>query len=437
MASHLPLTARDDAAPSGAPPSARQGTDERRLTGLDGLRGLAAAVVLVHHSLLLTPALLHPYRDPRATDIGTLTWWATHTPFHLLWDGAVAVHVFFVLSGFVLTLPAIRGRGTQWVSYYPQRLVRLYLPVWAAIALALAWHHLSPAPAPAGALSDWVTTRAPNISTYSILHDAALVVGRPGATNSALWSLRWEVVFSLLLPLFVMFAVRARRLVVLKVALLLAMMLLGAALGPAAQAYQLGALYQLPLFAAGCLMAVEKDRLLRWAARMTRSSEVLLVGLAVVLLASYWLIYAGGSGSPVMDRAAVASRALQGVGAAIVVFIALTRPHGLLGWRAVQWLGSRSFSLYLVHEPVIVAVAHTTGLHSPVALAITVPASLLLTEAFFRIVERPSHQLARYAGRSSVWLASRRGTQAPRITRTLEPTLSPSLGRVPEGTASA
>jgi peptidoglycan/LPS O-acetylase OafA/YrhL len=68
--------------------------------------------------------------------------------------------------------------------------------------------------------------------------------------------------------------------------------------------------------------------------------------------------------------------------------------------RPVQWLGSRSFSLYLVHHPIVVACA--SALHRPglvVLLVTAVPVSFLAAEAFFRAVERPAHRVAREATR--------------------------------------
>ena len=83
-----------------------------RIASLDGLRGLAAATVLFTH-VLLAGIAFHAY-DARDAPV---------------WAGNVAVGVFFVLSGFVLTLPSTR-RAENWVAYYPARLLRLYLPVW-------------------------------------------------------------------------------------------------------------------------------------------------------------------------------------------------------------------------------------------------------------------------------------------------------------------
>jgi peptidoglycan/LPS O-acetylase OafA/YrhL len=66
----------------------------------------------------------------------------------------------------------------------------------------------------------------------------------------------------------------------------------------------------------------------------------------------------------------------------------------------MQWLGRRSFSLYLTHEPVVVALA--VGLHLPsiwVLAALALPLSALVAELFYRVVERPAHRVAQRLGR--------------------------------------
>jgi peptidoglycan/LPS O-acetylase OafA/YrhL len=83
------------------------------------------------------------------------------------------------------------------------------------------------------------------------------------------------------------------------------------------------------------------------------------------------------------------------------------RTRRLLARRPVAWAGSRSYSLYLVHEPIVVLAAFALGGAPtlPLLVVVAVPPVVLLTEGFFRLVERPSHALSRrvrgYALRSS------------------------------------
>src|SRR6478672_4372173 len=112
---------------------------QTRVTQLDGLRGIAALVVIACHLLSTLPGIGNVVFDDRSAPLDAAGHWAVFSPLHVLWNGTPAVHVFFVLSGFVLILPFTRGdKATRWTTYYAKRLLRLYLPAWAALAVAVA-----------------------------------------------------------------------------------------------------------------------------------------------------------------------------------------------------------------------------------------------------------------------------------------------------------
>lgn len=356
-----------------------------RLPALDGLRGVAALVVLVFHVLLLSPVFADPAPGVRPEEP---SWWLTHTPLYLFWAGPQAVFLFFVLSGFVLALPATVAQ-VRWRSYYPQRLVRLYLPVWASLLFAAALAAAVPRPDHAQ-LSEWYESHVPVVGPGEAVRDGLLVVGA-GWLNSPLWSLQWEVLFSLLLPLYLLLARSFRRLWALK---LLGLLLVVAA---AQYLWRPEVLY-LSMFGFGVLMAFERDRLAA-AARSIAGARTgpLLAGACVLLLTVEVALLVAG-----VDGGTAAAVPLQMLGACLAVALALhwepARRRLSSPW--AQWVGVRSFSLYLVHEPLAVTSgALWPGLPVLVHLAIVLPVSLLVAHAFHRIVESPAHRLSRAAAR--------------------------------------
>lgn len=356
-----------------------------RLPALDGLRGTAAAVVVVHHSLLVSPALATSYRAGSPEPTGW-AWWLTRTPLHLAWAGTEAVYLFFILSGFVLALP-FTGPGPRpsWTGYVTRRLLRLYLPVLAAVALGSTVVAL--VGRDGGADSWWLAAHDVPVTASAVAHDATLVFGTT-VLNSALWSLRWEVVFSLLLPLYLLGARLGGRAWWLGGGVLLGLTAVGSRV-------EVPSLTYLPVFGLGVLMAAHREALLRALARLTAAGWALLAATATGLFTVEWALPATGGAVPVAVTAA-----------ALVVVAFLGSPAAVRAGRApaAQWLGHRSFSLYLVHEPIVVSVAAllpTTGavLLPAETLLISVPLCLLTAVAFHRLVEAPSHRFSAAVGR--------------------------------------
>jgi peptidoglycan/LPS O-acetylase OafA/YrhL len=264
-----------------------------RIQSLVGLRGAAALIVVVHHALLRIPVLDDVYANNEPVpDTGSLAWWMVHTPLHLVWAGGEAVFVFFVLSGLVLTLPILRSDKFSWLAYYPARLVRLYVPVWAAIAWALLiFVALSAFSPELGAA--WSAERGITVDPIQIA-ERAVLLHNSNFYNGPLWSIVWEVLFSLLLPLYVVVLVRLRVHWAWKLAASFAVMAAGAYLRDSIPSIGNLLLY-MPMFAVGVLMAAHLDELGGWAARIERSRRPkaiwnLLVVLALLALCSYWFV---------------------------------------------------------------------------------------------------------------------------------------------------
>lgn len=349
-----------------------------RIGSLDGLRGVAAAVVVVHHAFLSIPILSEGnYRR----DVPDWASWMVFSPAHLVWAGSEAVLVFFVLSGFVLTLPALR-RTQDWIAYYPSRLVRLYLPVVASIALALVFFVLVPRQEqPHQAF--WINRHAEPFSLHGLLGDVTLFA--PTLVNSPLWSLTWEVLFSLLLPLFVSIAAVTRRWwwATAVIAVLLS------ALGE--YEHQKWLMY-LPMFLLGSALAAGWERM---PAVPTGLGWVLLVVALLGIVVKWWLPVTEWW-SPVLPAIVLAS-------AGLIVVLAgkwLPAERFLLG-RIPRELGRLSFSLYLVHEPITVSVANLLPNALPSWLVVVaIPVGIAVAYGFSRLVELPAHRLAKRIAKS-------------------------------------
>lgn len=353
-----------------------------RFRAFDGLRGAAAVVVLAHHALLTFSPFAAPYFDQPV--VGSFARAMVYSPVHLLWAGTEAVYLFFVLSGFVLVWVA-RGPSMNWERYFPSRLVRLYLPV--AAAVGFAWLTFALWPRTGVGHSMWLDV-APRADTPSMIAtDVTLLNGTSGAITP-LWSLQWEVLFSLLLPIYVLVS---RRLGLLwQLAGAIAVSCSGVYLGNPLLTF-------LPMFALGAALATNwgtlSSRFLRdrWSG-VQHVAWACAVALALVFASAQWVTRSFG------DPGWTGVLAHGAVLAGITFLVAATAMWGPLRRvfesRPFQWLGAISFSLYLVHEPIMKAVGFTYP-GSVAALLVAVVIAVAVAQAFYLGAERPIHRLAR------------------------------------------
>lgn len=342
-------------------------------------------IVVIHHVLLTSPALADVYlEDP---NVHGPAWVMTNTPLHLLWAGPEAVSVFFVLSGLVLTLPFVSA-ARRWRAYYAGRFVRLYVPVWASVVLAVALASLVQR-----TVSDdhswWLNAHAERTTLSVLVHEVTLVFGT-FVINSPLWSLRWEVLFSLGLPLYVWVARRVPATINIAVAVLVAAVGIGV--------HSLF-LTHMPAFAIGASLAFHGREVPSRVLEGARGP--VLLGCACLCLVARWWV-------PEVPDAAGYAISLLAATVIVLVFMRSEAIKAVTSTRGVTWLGKRSFSLYLVHEPIVVSVALLAAPTSVLlTLAVSLPVSLAVAAVFFVLVEERAR---RWAG-----VLSRRAVEAERV----------------------
>ncbi|MFE2515644.1 acyltransferase family protein [Streptomyces mirabilis] len=344
-----------------------------QVLGLDGLRGLAALYVLLFHCWLLTmPGF------PENSGPAWLGW---------LMYGRLAVVFFLVLSGFSLAIsPARNGWHLGGVSRFLRRRAwRILPPYWAALALSLAvaWF-VVPA-------SHFGPPTGTSILVYGFVVQDVFTAPTP---NGAFWSIGVEAELYLVFPLLLL--VRRRLGAVVLVASVTLLVIARGLLAPNASPVEgvnwltpnLAPVFVAGLVGAGIVVAPEKIRRLpwHWLAALAALPVVALVAVkgSVWTVNHYFWIDLAVAPAMTMMIAAVAT----GRPAALMRLLA-TRP--------MRGLGDFSYSLYLVHLPIVMIVCRKVAPHfvSPglpafwFTLTLALPASVLGAWLFAKLFELP------------------------------------------------
>jgi peptidoglycan/LPS O-acetylase OafA/YrhL len=396
-----------------APRSASEGlVPAGRLSALDGLRGLAAIIVVFSHLALTLAPISDRWIVPTANhpETGSFYWWITSTPLQLGIAGPQAVLIFFVLSGMVVALPVLKRRNFDWFAYYPQRVARLWVPVAASVLLALVLILITDQSAE-HASSLWVAASSIGTPSWQQTLSTMNLLFGDITMNNPLWTIRWELVFSLMLPLFVAVAIATRRWWWVVLIATLPIVAVGTFAANTALIF-------LPVFLVGTVLAVKFEDIQKWSrTRLTRRGSLLLgipaLIVSLLLLDIHWTIWGLLGGAP---RFQTIAHSLEYVGAfGLVVLAAFWMPAiRLLSTRLFQWLGRISFSLYLVHVPVILALDSVFDRQfTAVRVVASLAAALLVAVVFARLVERPAHRFSRWLGKSSSAGLSKWFTDAP------------------------
>ena len=318
--------------------------------------------------------------------------------------GFTGVDVFFVISGYVITLLLLREHSKgrfSFATFYARRAQRL-LPALAAMVatvFVISWLIESP-------FGAQQTTASTGIGAMLLAANVVIVRSVGGYFDSVAeanpllntWSLSVEEQFYLVFPLVVIFAAvkfRQRAGLLVTVALLtIASFALCVALtagwspGNLTNQPEAWAFYLSPAraweFGAGALLAIAVGRH-RWMPTTTQSNVLAVAGLAL-LAASFWWI-TPESAFPGL----LALLPVLGTSALIAAGLTPNRMSRVLSTRPAVVVGDWSYSIYLWHWPVIVfALILWPGPVTPVVAALI---SFLPALLSYRYLENPIRRL--------------------------------------------
>jgi peptidoglycan/LPS O-acetylase OafA/YrhL len=333
---------------------------------LDGLRGMAALSVVVAKLWADLPSAWHAVAPVD---------WAVYPPLRFLLNDRGAVILFFILSGYVLTLSLVRPGVAvldQFAPFLMRRLCRIWLPyavvLCASAVIGLSLHYYGRSEP-----AEWQPLYWQDVPQFTPLWRQLTLRYTIPPLNPPGWSLVTELLVSAVFPLLL---VGVRRWPV-------GLCLLALAGNLARQPEDVQAFRFVVFFLAGSLLALHRTRIVaavrpvlaRWRLPTVVAS---LFGLGMA--PEHWY-----------------SELCMAAGALAIMILALgpgrTTGFLLLPW--VQTLGRVSYSLYLTHTVVVHAVAAWLTPAWPlwVALLASIPAIWLATWATYVLLERPSTRL--------------------------------------------
>jgi peptidoglycan/LPS O-acetylase OafA/YrhL len=371
-----------------------------RLTHLDGLRGLAAlSVAFGHFFAAFDPSLQF------GSNFSQMQNWQTEfaaSPGFLLINGSFSVYVFMVLSGYVIS-GASEQNATPILKLIFARFFRLHIPAACAIGIAMILFE-------SNALNlylvhplfdHWWIKLYYNPAALLFVKQYGDLLGRYIFTGSSdyippLWTMQTEFYASC--ACFVFFRClkqRHYRLAVLPVLALLILFAIPPDHASLYLAFVIGALLwelkphrSLPqwvpvaVLAIGCLLGgMSQFR------KPDHSFYPFLLGsYAELLRINILLVWTGA--------------------AALIVLAAISSPafQTLLRSQICQFLGRISFSLYLIHFPILGSLASTLFLHFGqnsafglcIVLAVYLAAVLIVATIFETLVDRNAVAVSRW-----------------------------------------
>jgi len=254
-------------------------------------------------------------------------------------NGQAAVEIFFVLSGCVLALSlqsTSRISGTTWIkAFYVKRFFRIYPALWASLALTLCLWPLIKVGLTSHAYSAWALDAYPaQITARSVMLSLAAIYVH---LNWPMWTLRVELFYSILFPaIFVMVTnQRTRTPFMILIALI--------ALAPIPRNLSLH--YSLA-FSLGALIP---------SSRRMGNACYRLIGLGLVPVLMYLRV-------PLETSVSLKNiETLEILVAWVIVYCLFHNKKSvpLLDGRFFGYIGKISYSVYVLHFPIVFGTAAT------------------------------------------------------------------------------
>ncbi|MDM5359882.1 acyltransferase [Peribacillus sp. ACCC06369] len=369
-----------------------------RYNQLDSLRGLAAISVVFHHYLLIFPQFFEKTIDSSGYTLVNIL---KYTPLHIFFSGTQAVTMFFVLSGFVLSLPYLDKRNNPYPIYLTKRMTRIYIPYIVSVIFVLAAFKFFSDVSLTG-FSSWANGKWSDPIDYKLIFEHLLLIGdfKNGEYNPIYWSLVHEMRISIIFPLIMIVVIKYGW----KFSLMWSLLISGFGfvgtfiLGEVnIETDYLLSLYYGLSFVIGAILAKHKDILINFLKFKSKGMKILIT-ISAILLYTFpsWIL-----NIPFIPERLLGppNTVAVTIGAAMFIILALASNiiKKVLLIKPILFLGDISYSLYLYHcIPLLVLLHQFSGtVQTWILLVIGFIISITLATLSYYFVEKPSIKLGK------------------------------------------
>ncbi|MCA0981203.1 acyltransferase family protein [Exiguobacterium aestuarii] len=326
---------------------------------LDSLRGLAALSVLIGHFLIVYPLFESNTYGLKGMEVLNLF---KYTPLHFFWSGHQAVILFFVLSGFVLSLAFYKENFNftkEWYSIYiVKRLSRIYIPYIISTVIFIVLFIIINPKINIG-FSDFVNRNLnKEFNVFDIIGHLFLIGDyNAKAVNPVIWSLIHEMRISIIFPFLMLVILKLDTKFIISFAIIVGVFSQGIMFlyGMTEETGIVYTLYFTPLFMMGALVAKNISKLTSFFKQLNLRTQIFVAILSTTLYTFPWIFYGLSEiHITVIDDWATA------LGACLFIVLAISskRLSKLLSFKPIVFTGKISFSLYLYHVPIVLILLY-------------------------------------------------------------------------------
>lgn len=319
-------------------------------------------------------------------------------------NGHAAVILFFVLSGFVLSLPLLSGKALNYRVFLVKRIFRIYFPYLIAIVFSIV---LATVLSKGGIdeLSDWFNRSWNTPVTAGLILEHLLLVpnGHFDVYNNVIWSLVHEMRISLIYPIIYIIIVKFNWKICISISVLFSLIAglneyFGFQISNAYFTTYYDTFHYTAMFIMGGLLVKHLNDLLQFYKKLSVFAKWAL------FIVAFCFYNFSGIGSMIITKMGLPFGRIFGdyiitLGSLIIILISIgsTQIAKFLLAKPIKFLGKISYSLYLYHLVVLFSLIYLlyniTSLW--VIYVLTIVVSILVATASYHFIEMPFIKLGK------------------------------------------